>query len=111
MKLDRSMNKNAEREEREDYDIDEGKNPLAKKFIESISVMPDTPMTAKYWWMDEIDDRVLLEKMKKLSLEELDLVDLVFQGYSQHEISEILGKSQSAVSQRMNTIRKKIKKV
>ena len=59
--------------EEEDDDIDEGKNPLAKKFIESISVMPDTPMTAKYWWMDEIDDRVLMEKMKKLSLEELDL--------------------------------------
>ena len=94
-----------------DEDIEEGKCPLLKKFLDNISVTSEPSMTEHFWWLDEIDDDELIESLKKLSEAELELLDLVvFQEYSQLEIGIMQHKSQASVSQRINTIRKKLKK-
>ena len=91
---------------------DEGKNPLLKKFSTSITVMQAPSETTQFWWLDEIEDMTLHKRLKKLSTEELELIDLLaFRGFTQQDISEIQGKSQSSIAQRMQYIRKKIKKL
>ena len=76
-----------------------------------LSVTQKSDETRPLWWLDEMEDEALVNKLKMLSTEELNLIDmLVFQGLSQTEIGTRLKISQAAVSQRINTIRKRIKK-
>lgn len=90
---------------------DEDKNPLYKKFCEKIAVVQVPSESTRFWWIDEIEDVVLVESLKKIPEEELELLDLLaFQEFTQLEISKAQGKTQSSISQRIATIRKKIKK-
>jgi DNA-directed RNA polymerase specialized sigma subunit len=91
-------------------DEEGGRTPLLVKFPESLSVTQKPTKSDKFWWLDEIEDMVLLRRLMLLSTEDLELIDmLAFQEHTQLEISIELKKSQSSVSQRINTIRKKIK--
>jgi DNA-directed RNA polymerase specialized sigma subunit len=90
-------------------DDEGGRNPLLTKFSESLSVMQKPTESDKFWWLDEIEDMALLKRLIRLSAEDLELLDLLaFQEHTQLEISIELKKSQSSVSQRVSTIRKKI---
>jgi len=89
----------------------EDMNPLLQKFADELTVMQEPDEERDLWWIDEIDDEVLLESLLKLSEADLLLIDkLVFQEQTQTEISVELNVSQSSVSQRIKTIRKKIKR-
>lgn len=89
----------------------EDMNPLLQKFADELTVMQEPDEERDLWWIDEIDDEVLLESLLKLSEADLLLIDkLVFQEQTQTEISVEFNVSQSSVSQRIKTIRKKIKR-
>lgn len=88
-----------------------GKNPLLHKFEDELTVKLEPDETRDLWWIDEIDDEVLLESLMNLSDADLQLIDkLAFRDQTQTEISIELKVSQAAVSQRLGTIRKKIKR-
>ena len=89
----------------------EDMNPLLQKFADELTTMQEPDEERDLWWIDEIDDEVLLESLLELSDADLLLIDkLVFQEQTQTEISVELNVSQSSVSQRIKTIRKKIKR-
>ena len=94
-----------------DFDEEEGKNILLSAYPERFSVEQKSSEERKYWWLDEIGDEELWNNLKRLSEDELDLIDLfVFQELTQEEIGRILNKSQSAVAQNLKNLRKKLKK-
>lgn len=90
---------------------EEGHNPLLIKFSEQLTVCQRPSMSEDLWWLDEIEDEDLIKKLKQLSDEELDLISkLAFGDYSQQELAVELNKSQAAISQKLKTIRKKLRK-
>ena len=63
------------------------------------------------WWLDEIEDEELIKRLLLLTAEELELISkLAFGDYSQQEIAEKADKTQAAISQKLKTIRKKLRK-
>ena len=89
----------------------EGKNPLLHKFEDELTVTQEPDKTRQLWWLDEIEDEALLESLLQLSEEDLLLIDRVaFREQTQTEISIELKVTQPSVSQRIRTIRKKLKK-
>ena len=65
---------------------------------------------SRYWWFEEIDNPDLVRNIKSLSTEQLELLTLVvIDGYGQAEIADLMKVSQSAISQRIATIRKILK--
>lgn len=89
---------------------EEAQNPLLHKFRDELTVYQHPSEDCKLWWLEEIEDPVLLKNLRQLSIEELDLIErLAFRDFSQKEISEALGKSPAAICLRLKTIRKKLK--
>ena len=90
---------------------EEGYSPLLCCFADQLTVYQQPSEKNKYWWLDEIEDEALLERLLMLPVEDLELIDqLAFQGLSQTEIGLQMSKSQSSISQRISTIRKRLKK-
>ncbi len=89
----------------------EDMNSLLHKFEDELTVTQEPDETRPLWWLDEIEDEVLLESLLQLSEEDLLLIDRVaFREQTQTEISIELKVTQPSVSQRIKTIRKKIKR-
>ncbi|MBQ5923610.1 MAG: sigma-70 family RNA polymerase sigma factor, partial [Alistipes sp.] len=65
------------------------------------------PDTSKHlWWLEEISDTNLLSAVRKLSLEQIELLDMyVFDSLSQTDIARRLGVNQSSVSRQLNKIK------
>ena len=58
-------------------------------------------------WIDQIENPKVLEAIRHLTEEQLELLTLlVFEERDQGEIAEILGITQGAISQRFATIKK-----
>ena len=93
-------------------DFEEGdESTLLEKFEEQITVsLDDATCHSRYWWIEELDNPKLAEAIKKLTKEQIELLTLiVVDGYDQTEIAKILNVSQSAISQRLATIKKFLK--
>ena len=89
----------------------EDMNSLLHKFEDELTVTQEPDETRPLWWLDEIEDEALLESLLQLSEEDLLLIDrIAFREQTQTEISIELKVTQPSVSQRIRTIRKKIKK-
>ncbi len=96
--------------EDDDFDPDE-QNTLLKDYDDRFSVSMEPDKEKQFWWLNELEDDVLYESLLKLSYEDLMLIDMIaFQEQTQAQISVQLKVSQSSISQRLKTIRKKMKK-
>lgn len=95
----------------EDTDFeDDSQNALLKKFSDVFCIDMEPDQSVYLWWFDEIEDKNLLNKLLKLSVEDLELLDqLAFQELTQKEICSRTKKTQSSISQRIKTIRKKLR--
>ena len=83
--------------------------PLEDYLIEAVAVEQQPDEDRKFWWLDEIEDEELLEDLRRLSEDELEIIDkLAFYDYTQEMVSEELCISASAVCQRLKKIKKKI---
>ena len=90
---------------------EESQNQLLSKFSEQLSVCQEPSMDDDLWWLDEIEDEELIKRLLLLTAEELELISkLAFGDYSQQEIAEEADKTQAAISQKLKTIRKKLRK-
>lgn len=94
----------------EDEDDDE-KLSIFDKFKDVLTTsIEESGNKSRYWWFEEIDNPDLVRNIKSLSTEQLELLTLVvIDGYGQAEIAELMKVSQSAISQRIATIRKLLK--
>ena len=92
----------------EDEDDDE-KLSIFDKFKDVLTTsIEESGNKSRYWWFEEIDNPDLVRNIKSLSTEQLELLTLVvIDGYGQAEIAELMKVSQSAISQRIATIRKR----
>ena len=91
--------------------VDEGTCPLSERYLERFSTTIEKSDKSRFWWIDEIDDAGLAERLKTLTPEEIELVTLyAYEGFTQSEISRMLGISQMAVSKRIAKVRKKLDK-
>lgn len=88
----------------------DGTHPLEVKFPERFCREDNYFKTGRYDWVETIANPELLDKIKSLTLKQLDLLtQYVFEERNQAEIAKDLGVSQAAVSQQINTIIKKLK--
>lgn len=94
----------------EDEDDDE-KLSIFDKFKDVLTTsIEESGNKSRYWWFEEIDNPDLVRNIKSISTEQLELLTLVvIDGYGQAEIAELMKVSQSAISQRIATIRKILK--
>lgn len=94
----------------EDEDDDE-KLSIFDKFKDVLTTsIEESGNKSRYWWFEEIENPDLVRNIKSLSTEQLELLTLVvIDGYGQAEIAELMKVSQSAISQRIATIRKILK--
>ena len=95
----------------DDGEDDDSESTLLNKFFDELTLTIDSRSEqSRYWWIEEIDNTKLAETIKTLSPEQIELLTLVvIDGYGQTEIAEIMGVSQSAISQRSSTIKKILK--
>ena len=100
-----------------DFDDDEGgdngKSPLYQKYMEQLTVSIDDEKvrTDRYGWIEDIKNTELYTALSNMSEERMDLLtSIVFEGKSMTEIAKEKGLSVSAITQRMGTIKKYLKK-
>lgn len=98
-------------EEFEENNADESDNTLLNEFFDELTCTIETSGDkSRYWWVEEINDPDLVRNIKSLSIEQLELLTLaVIDAYGQAEIAELMNVSQSAISQRLSTIKKILK--
>ena len=90
---------------------DDSESTLFDKFFDELTCTIETSGEhSRYWWVEEIDNPNLVRAIKQLSLDQLELLTLVaIDGYGQAEIAKLMKVSQSAISQRLATIKKNLK--
>ena len=71
----------------------------------------DIPLSARMDWLQEIEDQVLLQALRELRPDMLEILTLyVFEGFSQAEIARKLGCSRQNVSGRIVRLRRFLKR-
>ena len=95
----------------DEEDDDDEKLSIFEKFKDVLTASIENLGTeSRYWWVEEIDNPALAKALKNLSQDQIELLTLmVVDGYGQAEIAGIMSVSQSAISQRLATIKKKLK--
>ena len=88
------------------------KLPLYEKFLDRLSVDIELSDSGdRYWWVEEIDDPELAQKVKKLSEDEIELITLyAFEHYTQVEIADIFKVSNVAIFKRIEKLKKYFRK-
>ena len=77
---------------------------------EPVSSVEDPPLSGRTDWLQEISSPALLEALRALDPELLEILTLrVFEGYKQTEIARKLGCSPQNISERLATIRRKLR--
>lgn len=92
---------------------DDSTSPLYEKFADRLTVTIETykPRT-RYDWIDELENPKVVEAVKRLTDEQIELITLIaFDGVSRQEISVLLGISSDAVYKRLERIRKKFQRI
>jgi DNA-directed RNA polymerase specialized sigma subunit len=110
-KSERRFHMHTQSFEPDKFDADEDDNEklsIVEKFQDVLATtQDDSTDKSRYWWIEEIDNPVFTKALKKLSQEQIELLSLIVaDGYGQAEMAGILNVSQSAISQRLATIKK-----
>ena len=81
-------------------------NPLYKKFTDKLTVEIDYGTSARYAWIEEIDNEQLAKKLKKLPEDYLEiLTELVIDGLTQSEIARKRNVSQPTIAYKISRIK------
>lgn len=95
----------------EEKDFAEGGNTVLFRKFPGLSVDFDTQkFPERYAWLQEIGDEKIYQRLGNLGKKDLELVTLIaIDGYTQTEIAKMWECSRSAITQRMNKIKKILK--
>ncbi len=93
-------------------DGQEDANVIVNAHMEAFSVgMSELFQQDRYGWIESIEDEKILAEVKKLKVEDLELLTLlVFDGYSVSEIARIQGVSPANISKKTKRIKKLFEK-
>jgi len=90
-----------------DNSDDKSRSTLLRRFPSLTDSFDEGSLISRYGWIDDITDPVLLDKLFKLSGDDIELLTLlVFDGYTQTEIAKIHGCVQSVISRKISRIKK-----
>ena len=92
-------------------DDDEATSPLYEKFSDVLTVSIErSGEHSRFWWIDETDDADLATKLRKLSVDDLELLTLIVQdGYTVVEIAHLHGVAHSTISRKLSRLKKYLK--
>ena len=87
---------------------EESDNSLIKYFSEELtSTIDDLSEHSRYWWIEEIEDSIMAQRLKLLSDEDIELLTKrVMDGFSQAELAKVYGISQKNICKKLNRIKK-----
>lgn len=86
------------------------KSSLVRRFAAFSVSLDESAMGGRYGWVEEIDNPRLLDKLRKLSHEDLELLTLLaIDGHTQTEIAIFKGCSQNGISKKYLRIKKNLK--
>ena len=84
---------------------------LIRKFASFSVCFDEFQLGGRYGWVEEIEDSKLLDKLRKLSDDDLELLTLIaIEGYSQSELARMGFEKQYKLSRRITRIKKFLKK-
>ena len=91
----------------EETDADESDNTLLNEFFDELTcTIESSGDKSRYWWVEEIEDSKLAERIKMLSKDDLELLTKsVFDGYNQIELAEIYGIAQKNICKKLKRIK------
>ena len=69
----------------------------------------DDCLSTRHDWIEQIDTPTLAQQLRRLSQEDIELLTLLLDGYTQREIAGILGCTQPNIAQKMRRIKKILK--
>ena len=94
-----------------EFDDKETDNPLFQKFLEKISALPDYSDTSRFGWIEEVENDNLAKALKSLSKKELEiLTEWLVESISQREIANRQGVKESAISRKIDRLKKYFEK-
>ena len=87
---------------------DDSESTLYDKFFDELTCSIETlGGKSRYWWVEEIDNQKLAERVKMLSEEDLELLTKsIVDGYNQTQLAEIYGIAQKNISKKLKRIKK-----
>ena len=91
-----------------DIDEEDGFSPIFAKFTEGLSEdMNTSDSKDRYWWIEEIDDPLIVHKLRALSKKDIELITLIsFENYTHNEVAIHFGVTRSGVTKRVKQLRK-----
>lgn len=85
---------------------------LIRKFSSFSTNFDESQLGERYGWIENIGDRRLLDKLRKLSVDDMELLTLIaIEEYNQTEVSRLLGCSQKNISLKIGRIKKFLKNI
>ena len=95
-------------QEFEENDADESDNSLLNEFFDELTCTIETSgYKSKYWWVEEIENPKLAERIKILSKDDLELLTKsIIDEYTQTELADIYGIAQKNISKKLKRIKK-----
>ena len=114
-KSERRFHMHTQSFEPDKFDADEDDNEklsIVEKFQDVLATtQDDSADKSRYWWIEEIENEMLSERVKKLSPEDLELITQnVIEGYSQTDLAKIYGISQKNISKKIKKIKNFLEK-
>lgn len=89
----------------EDNETDDSCSSLLLKFNDSLTTTIDDEGHSRLWWVEEITDPDLQNRIKMLPLSNLDLLTkYIFEGYTQEALSKEFHLNQSSFSRKIEKI-------
>lgn len=84
---------------------------LIRKFASFSISLDESQIGGRYGWIEEVEDSQLLDKLRKLSADDLELLTLIaIEGYSQSELTRMGFEKQYKLSRQMSRIKKFLEK-
>ena len=89
-------------------EADDSESTLFDKFFDELTCTIETSgYKSKYWWVEEIENPKLAERIKILSKDDLELLTKsIIDEYTQTELADIYGIAQKNISKKLKRIKK-----
>lgn len=92
-----------------DGENSQAQSSLLRKFASFTISLDESQIGGRYGWIEEVEDSQLLDKLRRLSADDLELLTLIaIEGYTQVEIAQLRSCSKNAISKKFIRIKKSL---
>ena len=91
----------------EDGDNDDSESTLLNKFFDELTVtIENSGEKTRYWWIEEIEDSNLAQRVKALDFNDIELITLyVYDGYTHDEIAQLYSCTKQNIQKKFRRIK------